>query len=1010
MDSGWSESTAGSPGSAEAPTGRRTRLTPELAAARARQAEDRLAVGSLRFGVTVAVPALLLVLVAVGNLVGVLPLGHDSLEPSGHWRTSLMVLVLLAVCMQLVSCLLALEFWAIDERQGRDRAGRGRVAAVRLFRLLIAIAVPVAVLAGLTGPHSWGLTVVVTAVAEGGALVAIVVVWLAVRDSGADGAPAAAAVPPNATDPFTELKAAEQERTLRAIGASGGGIRAAAFVLGGYQALQAHASDLNISRGPEPHVFAVSGGSYTAAALAMRRAFRLEDGAPRATASAWDGVYTMASPELERLRRHTRYLFEPVRFTRDGVVSLLAGAFVNLALVAVALRLLAWIGVQLAISTGFVQLSSKRTTGGHLAPQVTALTLARGWNGADWLIMLAVPILCVVAVAALTVYGWRGSTALDAGATGTAADTAMRRLGRSGAWRSTLVAVAGVWLVVLLGLPAITWGIASMTSSNQPNATAASALKGLGFGTEGTCLEAFVKHVVDASETATDEARVSPGEKREVTTGACGTTVDVARTVDPDTGAPSKAADDRQQVASAASDLFASNQIVRQIAGVGVAVAAVFALLRRGPSPEVAVGAKWYTRLKRTLLTWVPLLLVAGLGLYALFAFGYRLLLGMDTAYLVWAAALTIAGFLLAYMLDANGTSMHGFYRSRLSDAFAVGVDEAGSHADELPSQVIYRFSDVGKALDPPRLHIVTTLNSQRPNEAPTMRGGFPMVFGPNAVELHREERCSVRVPAYDYEEFAGPGRVSIMATVATSGAAISPLMGRYANQMKPYRLLLTLFNLRVGTWVRNPLHLGSVDLTPGGWKRVFWMTSRPGLAQVMAEAHGSSSSADGRWIYLSDGGHLDNTGLVECVRHCAGLPGRILALDASNDPPGAWSAVGDAIGVIRADLDIDLVQVPLNNPGNGVAEVRLPWARRYQGSDLDVLVVKAVRPPTDGDAEVDWFAMLPPNVRSFLLTHQDFPRSSTARQRFGDLEFEAYRGFGYATTVKALQVAGWAT
>ena len=50
------------------------------------------------------------------------------------------------------------------------------------------------------------------------------------------------------------------------------------------------------------------------------------------------------------------------------------------------------------------------------------------------------------------------------------------------------------------------------------------------------------------------------------------------------------------------------------------------------------------------------------------------------------------------------------------------------------------------------------------------------------------------------------------MAAVAISGAAISPLMGRFAVQMTPYRLLLALFNLRIGSWVRNPMHAGDRD------------------------------------------------------------------------------------------------------------------------------------------------------------------------------------------------------
>ena len=81
------------------------------------------------------------------------------------------------------------------------------------------------------------------------------------------------------------------------------------------------------------------------------------------------------------------------------------------------------------------------------------------------------------------------------------------------------------------------------------------------------------------------------------------------------------------------------------------------------------------------------------------------------------------------------------------------------------------------------------------------------------------------------------------------------------------------------------------------------------------------------------------------------------------------------------------------------------------------MLVVKAARvqPPKPGEKAEDQdpdakglWVLLPPNVQSFLRGHPDFPRASTARQRFGDLEFEAYRGLGYASTRTALVAAGW--
>ena len=193
--------------------------------------------------------------------------------------------------------------------------------------------------------------------------------------------------------------------------------------------------------------------------------------------------------------------------------------------------------------------------------------------------------------------------------------------------------------------------------------------------------------------------------------------------------------------------------------------------------------------------------------------------------------------------------------------------------------------------------------------------------------------------------------------------------------------------------------------------KRVLFDLTPDDEQQMLKEAVGSSS-ADGRWVYVSDGGHLDNTGLVEAVRHTLtqGAGGRVLCLDASNDAPRSWQAVGDAVSVVRADLDVSLVRVH--------DKALPPWARLYRAEPddaahqrLEVLVVKAVRvdePPADKVPDPDWWSALPSDVQAFQTVHSDFPRASTVRQEFGDLEFEAYRQLGYVSTAIALERAGW--
>ena len=104
------------------------------------------------------------------------------------------------------------------------------------------------------------------------------------------------------------------------------------------------------------------------------------------------------------------------------------------------------------------------------------------------------------------------------------------------------------------------------------------------------------------------------------------------------------------------------------------------------------------------------------------------------------------------------------------------------------------------------------------------------------------------------------------MGAVAMSGAAVSPMMGRMGGKVAPFRLLLTLFNIRLGVWVMNPRWpLGeppSPALAPMATNPRLPPAGRRGVRLDMV---------DDRWLYLTDGGHLDNLGLVEAVRAAAG-------------------------------------------------------------------------------------------------------------------------------------------
>lgn len=1061
--------------------------------------------------------AAVLVLFVIGSLAR-----HGVLEPTRGplneqvWPTSVVALAGLFLLSELIALTLATEHLILRSEIPPPSEAR-LLVALRVAMAVVAVALAAAATVwwvsdwevSLRDAHAW-----TTGIAVVGGLLVLLGVALDLDPLRPLDEPDPVAKPPQQP---TEPPKPVDTRRICAIAASGGGIRAASFVLGGHQAVQAKADDLDMAdQADEPNLFAVSGGSYMAAALAMRRAFDPDTGSPRRAPVSWREAYTPGSPELDRLRRHTRYLFEPKARTRDGLLSLVAGAVINLLLAASVLLGIAWVSIQLVSMLGLTRIYPAYWKGGDA---VTDFRIDA--NLENWELWGLVPLVAATAAAVLTLIGWLGAARYDKDArSNTRSIWGRRMVGWSGSGRPIALGVGLGWLVLVLGLPAAATGAAEAATQNQPTATVAHAMTSLGLATPKMCSSAFRNDVEE--KLASLKSAAATGVERTATAGACGLEIEVSSTEQFDS-----------EERYAAAEEFAGIGRGARLAGLGALLLAVLGFLRTASTSSAPAEGTRFARIRGRLMVWVPLLVTFGIALYLVLLCSQRMLLsGTATASIVtWAA---LGAGLVSFFLNANVTTLHNFYRSRLSDAFAVSVTDGT--AKPLKEEYVYRFSDMpvvsvadvgrldvslgdlgrvatkldlanenpdakkgiaealgqvqtlahdaakacqsadlttakdsleelartakdaqeeGKVTDelrdqyrstaqdvvaslerteptrieqakraPVRLHVVATLNTQASNESATMRGGFPMVIGPDTVSVFRARDHVIAPPTRRYEDFAGPGRVSIMAAVAVSGAAVSPLMGRQAGRSAPFRFLLALFNVRLGTWVLNPAHTpepgSSIGLSHDRLGRlpVLWMTSRPGAGQMLKEAAGSSS-ADGRWVYVSDGGHLDNTGLVEAVRHTRdqGAGGRVLCLDASNDAPKSWNAVGDAISVIRADLDLSLVRVH--------DKTLPPWARLYRvdpdnkpgpaaddpSLKLEVLVVKAVRvdePPADKPADPDWWRALPSDVQAFQTVHSDFPRASTARQKFGDLEFEAYRQLGYVCATIALEQAGW--
>ena len=826
------------------------------------------------------------------------------------------------------------------------------------------------------------------------------------------------------------------------VACSGGGIRASAFVLGGINAVQSVDRGPWASPGASPRLVAVSGGSYTAAAMALTRSFGVdEDGAVTTLADRipWTQVYRDGTPELRRLRRHTRDLLEPRSELVLGLAALLLGAALNVFLAIASVRLLAWVIAWTSTRAGDLRLSAPCTG--------SFCSIFDGWGGGRlWWTDESIAVWALLTVVSVVVGVWlwivQGRINRLRRNHIPAADG--RRRDRLRSIRSATQYAAAGWFLAFIALPGLVAALNHVALDNAPTPAVAALVSGLGFATPGMCEQAGGRSMVEAVTAAAAAARISPGEKRSAHGGACGVDTEVTITLQAQASTcslspgPSTCPTAPEEwralgVALVRAEHPRGGHSLTKIGGSLVAFLALLQTLRASVTVDDAVTGHGASRLRRVLLMRLPMVVVLLVSLWLLGRWVFQAAVVPAAAHSVSQTLLPLAGLLAATFVDANVTSMHEFYRGRLASAFAAG--RTGDGAEELDPRRFYRFSDL---TDLP-LTIATTANVQAYESVPTRRGGAPVTFDNRNVSLFSGlPETSRTVDVKRYEEAVGYGYASVMSIVAMSGAAVSPLMGRYAATVGPFRLLLALFNIRVGVWVPNPRFAPPESMVGHDkhWRKAVrqwparpWFTGRPGAGQVAKEAFGRSSFDD-QWLYLTDGGHLDNTGLVESVRIALGevstLPGgwrQVLALDASNDKEGTWAAVGDALGVIRADLGVRLErqdgqQWTFGTPQSGSAQrvVRTALGRRRTETDersepdfarlyvdearrIKVLVVKAVRP-----VDLD-HARLPDSVRAFAMATADFPRASTGRQDFSDLEFEAYRELGEWCTLQAIRV-----
>lgn len=356
--------------------------------------------------------------------------------------------------------------------------------------------------------------------------------------------------------------------------------------------------------------------------------------------------------------------------------------------------------------------------------------------------------------------------------------------------------------------------------------------------------------------------------------------------------------------------------------------------------------------------------------------------------------------WVLSRRADLNEFSLHALYRNRLVRCY-LGASNANRKAhpfhgfdpnDDLP--LAWRDDPHGAACRPYPIFNAAINLVGGSNLAWQQRKAASFIFTPDVCgyeyrvdeQIDRGslvEAAAEGVPtpspvlsAYSRTADHAGSRITLGLAVATSGAAASPNMGYHTSPTLAF--LMTVFNVRLGWWLRNPRYDASWTLA----------RKRLSLRELTSELLGLTTD-ERDFVYLSDGGHFENLGVYELVRRRCPF---IIVSDAGQDGGHTFDDLGNAVEKCRADFGIDieidvaeLRPVGLSSRSHcAVGTIHYEQADRTRAPGT-ILYLKS---SLTGDEPTD--------VLRYAALHPEFPHQSTSDQFFDESQFEGYRALGY--------------
>lgn len=321
-----------------------------------------------------------------------------------------------------------------------------------------------------------------------------------------------------------------------------------------------------------------------------------------------------------------------------------------------------------------------------------------------------------------------------------------------------------------------------------------------------------------------------------------------------------------------------------------------------------------------------------------------------------------------AVFVNVNASSIHDFYRDRLSKAYLLIRGKNGELLQNDRQRLAALRQDGSKA----PYHLINASLNLNGSTEPDMRGRNCDFF-----TFSKHFTGSVRT---GYCKTADLERVhrhlDLGTAMAISGAAAAPNAG--TTTIKPLTFLLTLFNIRLGYWMPHPAYVSSsiwqrIRLSFGVGPRYLWREAMGALTTKLP------------YVNLSDGGHIENLGVYALLKRRCKM---IVAIDGEQDEQLRFGSLMQLLMYARIDLGINInIDLDRIRASNTLSQ------SHFTIGDIDY-----------GNGHKGWLIYLKasvtgdegPLVLDYRESNPDFPHQSTANQFFTERQFEMYRALGY--------------